>query len=72
MSTITYSIPRIHCSHCVHTIQTELGELPGVTRVIAEEDARKVLVEFESPATSGEIEAKLAEINYPPDKLLQL
>ncbi|MEX0788178.1 MAG: heavy-metal-associated domain-containing protein [Anaerolineales bacterium] len=72
MSQITYSVPRIHCGHCVHTIQTELSEIPGVQRVVAEESSRKVVVEFESPATSPMIEAKLAEINYPPEPLLQL
>jgi copper chaperone CopZ len=72
MTQITYSVPRIHCGHCVHTIQTELAEIPGVQRVVAEESSRKVVVEFDSPATSPLIEAKLAEINYPPEPLLQL
>ena len=72
MSTITYSVPRIHCAHCVHTIQTELSEIPGVRRVLAEESSRKVVVDFEAPASSPAIEAKLAEINYPPETLVQL
>ena len=72
MSQITYSVPRIHCGHCVHTIQTELSEIPGVQRVLAEESSRRVVVEFEAPATSPMIEAKLAEINYPAQGLLTL
>lgn len=72
MAQITYSVPRIHCAHCVHTIQMELTEIPGVQKVAAEEASRKVIVEFEAPATSSAIEAKLAEINYPAEPLLQL
>lgn len=72
MTTITYTVPRIHCGHCVHTIQTELGEIAGVRRVMAEQDSRKVVVEFEAPATQPAIEAKLVEIEYPPEKLLSL
>lgn len=72
MTTITYTVPRIHCGHCVHTIQTELAEIPGVRRVTAEQDSRKVVVEFEAPAGPPAIEAKLVEIEYPPEKLLSL
>ncbi len=72
MTSITYTVPRIHCGHCVHTIQTELAEIPGVRRVTAEQDSRKVVVEFEAPATQPDIEAKLVEIEYPPEKLLTL
>lgn len=72
MTTITYTVPRIHCGHCVHTIQTELAEIPGVRRVTAEQDSRKVVVEFEAPAAPPAIEAKLVEIEYPPEKLLSL
>ena len=31
MKTITYSVPNINCGHCVHTIQTEVSDLQGVT-----------------------------------------
>lgn len=72
MTSITYTVPRIHCGHCVHTIQTELAEIPGVRRVSAQQDSRKVVVEFEAPATPPAIEAKLVEIEYPPEKLLSL
>jgi hypothetical protein len=39
---------------------------------MAEEASRKVVVEYESPATPLDIQAKLAEINYPAEPLLQL
>lgn len=68
MSSITYNVPNISCGHCVHTIQTELSELKGVQRVIASSDTKQVMVDFDAPATTAGIEARLAEINYPVAK----
>jgi len=72
MTTVTYSIPAIHCHHCTHTIEMELGELQGVHTVKADMDARKVLVTFEAPATEESIKALLAEINYPVGGLMTI
>ena len=30
MTTVTYNVPAIHCGHCTHTIEMEVGELQGV------------------------------------------
>jgi copper chaperone CopZ len=68
MSTVTYSIPRIHCGHCVHTITTELKDLAGVEEVSATLDSKQVVVRYEAPATTDAIESLLAEINYPAAK----
>jgi len=65
MKTITYSVPAISCGHCVHTIQSELSELTGVTKVEAEMDSKKVTIQFDDPATEEKIKQLLAEINYP-------
>ncbi len=65
MKTVTYSIPNISCSHCVHTIQSEVSELAGVTRVVANEDSKTAVITFDDPATEAQIRALLAEINYP-------
>ena len=72
MTTLTLHVPNISCAHCVHTIQTEVGELPGVSRVEANEQTRIVVVGFEPPASRETIEALLAEINYPAEKLIAL
>jgi copper chaperone CopZ len=66
MSTVTYEVPNISCGHCVHTIQTELSELAGVTNVAASQADRKVTIEFSDPATEEGIMALMKEINYPP------
>jgi copper chaperone len=65
MTTVTYSIPNINCGHCVHTIQSEVGELSGVTTVVANQQTRTATITFDVPATAEKIEALLAQINYP-------
>lgn len=72
MNTITLIAPAIHCGHCVHTIQSEVGELAGVKSVVAEQDSKRVTIHYEPPATQEQIEALLAEIGYPAEKLLAL
>ncbi len=62
---VTYSIPAIHCQHCVHTIQSELIELPGVRSVKADQNLRNATIEFEPPASEEGIKALLKEIEYP-------
>ena len=68
MSTITYKVPAISCNHCVHTIKTELSELPGVKAVTADATSKQVTITFEAPATPVEMEKLLAEIDYPVAK----
>lgn len=65
MSTITYSIPAIHCMHCTHTIELELSEMPGVESVKADIAGKQVAVTFSPPADDAKIRALLAEIEYP-------
>jgi copper chaperone len=65
MTTVKYSVPNIMCSHCTHTIQTELGDLAGVQSVKADEATKIVEVAFGDPATEAQIKGLLAEINYP-------
>lgn len=68
MTTITIKTPAISCGHCVHTIQSELGELPGIKSVQAAQDTKLVTIAFDDPATKEQIEALLAEIGYPVEK----
>lgn len=72
MTTVTYSVPAIHCGHCTHTIETEVTELEGVQSVKADLDSKKVEIAFEAPASEDKIKALLAEINYPAQGLLTL
>jgi copper chaperone len=65
VTTITYSIPNISCGHCVHTIKSEVSELPGVKSVEADLATKSATISFDIPATEEKIKALLAEINYP-------
>ena len=65
MTTVTYSIPNISCMHCVHTIKTEVSDLPGVKQVEADPQTKQATITFDAPATEVAIKQLLAEINYP-------
>ena len=65
MITVKYSVPNISCGHCVHTIQTEVADLAGVTSVKADANSKSVEVVFDLPASEEKIKQLLAEINYP-------
>jgi copper chaperone CopZ len=64
MNTAVYNVPKIHCDHCLHTIEMELGEIPGVEAVKASLD-HKVMVRYGEPASEEQIKSTLAEIDYP-------
>ena len=67
MQTKTFKVPNISCGHCVHTVQSEVGELAGIKKVVASEETKMVTVEWEEPTqTWDNIKARLVEINYPP------
>lgn len=66
MTESKFFVPNISCGHCVHTIEMELGELPGVLKVKASEGTKEVWVEYEPPATDEQIVSTLNEINYAP------
>jgi copper chaperone CopZ len=72
MESKTFTVPNISCGHCTHTVEMELGELTGVQSVTADLDSKQVSVQWDSPATWEQIEALLAEINYPAEGLIQL
>lgn len=67
MSSRTVRVPNISCGHCVSTVEREVGDLEGVTRVKALLEDQQVTVEWDDDRTNwGEIEMLMTEINYPP------
>jgi len=68
MESKTFVVPNISCGHCVHTIESEVSELPGVKAVKADEQTKKVTVEWGDPATWQKITETLTEIDYPPEQ----
>jgi copper chaperone len=67
MKTVTYTIPNISCGHCVHTIKSEVGEIPGVKSVEADAASKIVTIEYDDPANEEKIIDLLKEINYSPN-----
>lgn len=63
--TKTYSVPNIHCQHCVHTINMELSDIDGITTVQADLDSKSVKVDFENADVEQIILNTLEEIGYP-------
>jgi len=72
MTNITLHIPNISCGHCIHTVQNEVGDIAGVHSVKADLQTKSVTIAYDPPATQEQIEAMLAEIDYPAEKLLAL
>lgn len=72
MTTVTYSVPAIHCGHCIHTVEMEVGELQGDQTVKADLDTKKVQITFDAPASEEKIKTLLAEIDYPVEGLITL
>jgi len=65
METRKLSVPNITCGHCVMTIQRELGEINGVSKVEGDPTEKEITVEWDVPATLEKIKSTLKEINYP-------
>ena len=42
--TITYTVPAIHCDHCVMSIREEVGEVAGVDDVTVDLETKLVTV----------------------------
>lgn len=64
METKKLSVPNISCEHCVMTIQRELGEVEGVSKVQGDPTKKEIVVEWDAPATMEKIKSTLEEINY--------
>ena len=62
----TVVVPAIGCDGCVRTVESEVGEIAGVSTVQANLDSKQVMVQWDTPATWDTIKAKLVEIEYPP------
>lgn len=70
MTTVTYTVPAMHCDNCTRTIELEVGELQGVQSVKANLETKKVQITFDAPASEEKIKTLLAEINYPAEGLI--
>ena len=65
MTTMTISVPEIHCDHCKHSIEGALAPLPGVASARVDVEARTVTVEVdETLADRGRLVAAIQDQGY--------
>ena len=63
----TIQVPNISCGHCTATIERELGQVDGVTHVVAEAVEKRVSVTYQDPASWEQLNALLIEIGFAPE-----
>lgn len=61
--TITYSVPSVHCAHCVAAIESEVGAVDGVTAVDVDLEHKVVTVSGER-LDDGLLRAAIDEAGY--------
>lgn len=62
MTTRTYTVPAVHCGHCVDAITREVSPVPGVSDVRVDLDAKTVTVTGE--ADDAAVRAAIDEAGY--------
>ena len=61
--TFTYSVPAIHCEHCVMSVREELSEVEGVRDVVVDLDTKLVTVSG-SGLDDAALRAAIVEAGY--------
>ncbi|MFG2053858.1 heavy-metal-associated domain-containing protein [Micromonospora sp. NPDC048930] len=64
MVTTTYQVQGMTCGHCVNSVSTEVGALPGVTDVQVDLASGQVTVTSESPLETDAVRAAVDEAGY--------
>lgn len=58
-----YSVAGMSCQHCVNAITTEVGQVPGVTAVVVDLEAKTVTVEA-TDADDAAVRSAIDEAGY--------
>ena len=64
METRSIVVAGMSCEHCAHAIRTEIGQLPGVTRVDVDVAAGTVLISGERLPGDAALRQAVAEAGY--------
>jgi copper chaperone CopZ len=64
MSTTTWTVQGMTCSHCVHAVTTEISALPGVSDVAVDLASGLVTVTAESDPSTESVAAAVDEAGY--------
>jgi len=57
-----FLVPEISCGHCTNAIEQEVGQVPGVEKVVADVDTR--MVKVSGTASDESIVAAISEAGY--------
>ena len=63
--TLTYSVPAIHCAHCVTSIREEVSEVAGVEDIEVDLDTKVVTVSGRQ-LDDAALRAAIEEAGYEP------
>lgn len=64
MTTTTYKVQGMTCSHCVNAVSTEVGGLPGVTAVDVDLETGAVTVTSNEPLDTEAVRGAVDEAGY--------
>ena len=64
MTTATYTVSGMTCDHCVNSVSSELGKLPGVNNVQVDLATGTVTVDSQEPLEQAAVAAAVDEAGY--------
>lgn len=64
MTTSTYTVKGMTCSHCVASVTEEISEIPGVTGVDVDLDSGRVEITSDAPVGDDAVRAAVDEAGY--------
>jgi copper chaperone len=64
MSTATYTVSGMTCSHCVNSVREEVGQVAGVNSVDVDLETGKVTVTSDAPLDVAQVQAAVEEAGY--------
>ena len=64
MSTTTYTVTGMTCSHCVHAVTEEVAKIPGVTDVQVDLSSGAVQIASEQRVEDQAVKAAVEEAGY--------
>src|SRR5437763_941359 len=70
MKKITFNIAGLHCSSCKTLVEAEVGEMPGVKKIVVLYDKKRAGVEYdETKIDLDQICSKIKTLGYKPELL---
>jgi len=64
MSTTTYTVTGMTCSHCVAAVTEEVSKLPGVTEAQVDLASGQVTISSQSPLDDATVREAVEEAGY--------